>query len=92
MSEPQEYEGFRFSLAAPFSISEGKPSELDQPRLVRMQFQTELHQPFLEITQKPLGVRPILKAQHNVVGIADNYDIAGGHFLAPSFSTHRSNT
>jgi hypothetical protein len=36
MGEPQEYEGFWFSLATPFSISEGKPSKLDQPRLVRM--------------------------------------------------------
>ena len=37
MREPQEYEGFWFSLATPFSISEGKPPELDQPCLVRMQ-------------------------------------------------------
>jgi len=43
MREPQEYEGFWFSLATPFSISEGKPPELDQPCLVRVQFQTELH-------------------------------------------------
>ena len=39
MREPQEYEGFWFSLATPFSISEGKPPELDQSCLVRMQFQ-----------------------------------------------------
>jgi hypothetical protein len=44
MREPQEYEGFWFSLATPFSISEGKVPELDQPCLVRMQFQIELHQ------------------------------------------------
>jgi hypothetical protein len=85
MREPQEYEGFRFSLATPFSVSEGKPPELDQPRLVRMQFQTELHQPFLKITQESFGVSPVLKAQHNVIGISDNYDIAPGQFLAPSF-------
>jgi hypothetical protein len=34
--ESQEYEGLWFSLATPFSVSEGKPSELDQPRLFRM--------------------------------------------------------
>jgi hypothetical protein len=85
MREPQEYEGFWFSLATPFSVSEGKPPEFDQPRLIRMQFQTELHQPFLKITQETFGVSPVLKAQHNIVGIPDNDDIARGHFLAPSF-------
>src|SRR5579863_6262500 len=85
MRESQEYESFWFSLATPFSISEGKPPELDQPRLVRMQFQTELHQPRLQVTQESFGVSPVLKAQHNVVGISDNYDIARCHFLAPSF-------
>jgi hypothetical protein len=85
MREPQEHEGFRFSLATPFSISEGKPPELDQPRLVRMQFQSELHQPLLKITQESFGISPVLKAQHNVIGIPDNYDIAPCHFLAPSF-------
>jgi hypothetical protein len=43
-----------------------------------MQFQTELHQPLLKITQESFGVSPVLKAQHNVVGISDNYDIACG--------------
>ncbi len=85
MSEPQEYEGFWFPRATPFSISEGKPSELNQPRLVLMQFQTELHQPLPKITQEPLGVSPILKAQHNVIGVSDDYDIADCRFLAPSF-------
>jgi hypothetical protein len=36
VGEPQEYEGFWFSLATPFSVSEGKPPELNQPRLIRM--------------------------------------------------------
>ena len=85
MGEPQKYEGLRFSLTTPFSVSEGKPPKLNQPRLVRMQFQTELHQPLLKITQKPLGVSPILKTQHKIIGVADHYDIARCHFLAPSF-------
>jgi len=78
MCESQEYEGFRFPLATPLSVSEGKPPELHQPRLVRMQFQTELHQPFLKITQESFGVSPILKTQHNIVSIPDDYDIARG--------------
>ena len=50
-----------------------------------MQFQTEVHQTLLKITKESFGISPILKAQHNVIGIPDDYDIARCHFLAPSF-------
>ena len=43
MREPQKRKGLRFSLATPLSLSDGEPPELDQTRLVRMQFQTEPH-------------------------------------------------
>ena len=36
MSEAQEREGFRFSLASLFPVASGEPPELDQSRLVRM--------------------------------------------------------
>ena len=36
MREPQKREGLGFSLATPFSVSDGEPPELDQSRLVRM--------------------------------------------------------
>ena len=66
MREPQEYVKVSgFPSPRRFSVSEGKPPELDQSRLVRMQFQTELRQPLLKITQESLGVSPVLKAQHN---------------------------
>jgi hypothetical protein len=34
--EPQKREGLRLSRATPLSVSDGKPSELDQTCLVRM--------------------------------------------------------
>lgn len=40
--EAQEVERLRFSFPSPFSISLGPFPELDQPRLVRVQFQSEL--------------------------------------------------
>src|SRR5262249_30778960 len=83
MCEPQKREGLGFSLATPLSIPDGEPPELDQTRLVRMQFQTEPHQPFPELREEPLGVGSVLKAHHKIVGIPHDNDIATGHFLAP---------
>lgn len=91
MRESQKHESLRLPLTTLFSVSSRKAPKLDQSRLVGMQFQTELHQPLLEITQEPLGVSSVLKAQHKVVGISDNYDIAVATFLRQA-STHRSNT
>jgi hypothetical protein len=85
LGEPQEYEGLWFSLATPFSVSEGKPPELNQPHLFRMQFQTERHQPLPKITQEPLGVSPILKAQHKIIGVTDDDDIPVRYFPALGF-------
>ena len=55
-------------VAAPGSILGGVPPELDQPRLLRMQLQTELREPVAQIGQEPLGVLTMLKARHVVVG------------------------
>src|SRR5437879_6838079 len=69
VGEPQKREGLRLSLATPFSVSCGEPPEFDQSRLVRMQFQSEPYQPFPKLTQEPLGVGPVLKSYHKLVGI-----------------------
>jgi hypothetical protein len=49
------------------SVSGGEPSELDQPRLLRMQLQPELREPVAKISQEPLGVLTVLKARHVVI-------------------------
>jgi len=41
-----------------------EPPELDQSRLPRMQFQTELGQPFSKCFQEPLRFDSVLKAHH----------------------------
>jgi hypothetical protein len=48
----------RLGLPEPASVSvwDGEPPELDQPRLVRVQFQAELREPPAKILQEPLGV------------------------------------
>jgi hypothetical protein len=81
MREPQKRKGLRFSLATPLLIPDGEPPELDQTRLVRVQFQTEPYQPFPKLRQEPLGVGSILKAHHKIIGITDDDDIAPCDFL-----------
>ena len=85
MREAQERKGLWFSLAAPLPVLFGKPPELDQSRLLRMQFQTELRQTFSKLFEETLGFRPAFEAHHKIVGVADDNDLAPSHFLAPNF-------
>ena len=85
MREAQEREGFWLCLPTSFPISFGKLPELDQPRLFRMQFQTELRQTLPKFLQKPLGFRSVFEAHHQIVGVSDDNHVALGHFLAPGF-------
>ena len=56
VGEAQEVERLRFSLAPQPSISGSVAPELDQPGLLRMEFQSELRQPFLELIEEAHGV------------------------------------
>jgi hypothetical protein len=51
-----------------------------------MQLQAELRQPFPELFQEALGIRPVLKTHHKIIGLADNDDVATRHFPAPDLS------
>ena len=66
MREPQKRETLRFPFPSLFPIDLCKPAKLDQPRLVRMQFQPELRQPFPKRVQEPFGFVPVLKPHHKV--------------------------
>jgi hypothetical protein len=46
--------------------------KFDQVRLLRVEFQPELPQPFPQLLQEPLGFPPVLKPQHGVISVADN--------------------
>src|SRR5512142_2150873 len=60
----------RLRLAEPTRLSSlgGEPSELDQPRLLGVQIQTELREPVAKVRPEPLGVTPVLESHHGVVG------------------------
>ena len=50
MREAQEREAPRLSLATLLPVLSGEPPKLDQPRLIRMEFQTELGQTLLKLS------------------------------------------
>src|SRR5215831_13703337 len=86
MGETQKREGFRFPLTTPLPSSRSEPPELDQSCFVRMQFQTELCQPFSKFFQEPLSFCPMLEAHHQIIGVTDDNHIASRHFLTPGFN------
>src|SRR5215472_16238501 len=59
--------------------------ELNQPRLLAMQFQAELRQPLSKLPEETFGFCPALEAHHQIVGVADDNYFAHRHFLAPGF-------
>jgi hypothetical protein len=61
------------------------PPEFDQSRLARMQFQTELRQPFPKFCQETIGICTVFEAYDKIVGISDNHNGSLCDFLAPSF-------
>src|SRR5215472_11082152 len=56
VSEAQEVERLRFSRATLLPVFGSIAPELDQPGLVRMEFQAELRQPLLELIKEMHGV------------------------------------
>src|SRR6266446_1620242 len=66
MREAQKREGFRLSLSPLLSALSGEPPKLDQPRLLRVQFQAELRQALPEFFQKSLRLCSALEAHHQV--------------------------
>jgi len=73
--EAQELERLRPPESPRLPSLGGEPPELDQPRLLRMQFQRELREPLAKIGQEPLSVLTVLEARHVVVSEAHEDDI-----------------
>ena len=46
------------------------PSELDEPRFVRVQYEPELHKARPQGLLHPVRVAPDLEGQHEVIGVA----------------------
>ena len=60
--EAKKVERLRFAFPSSFPVLFGKPPELDQTRLIWMEFQPKLPQSFPEILQETLRVCPMLES------------------------------
>ncbi|MGH8904815.1 MAG: hypothetical protein ACRDYA_24810 [Egibacteraceae bacterium] len=67
VGEAEEVERLRLADTPHRSRPDGVPPELDQPRLVRMQLQTELREPLAEIGQELLRIGLILETSNKVI-------------------------
>jgi hypothetical protein len=56
MRETEKIERLRLAKPARLPLSGGMPPELDQARLLAVQFQTELREPLTKIYEEPLCV------------------------------------
>ena len=66
MREPQKIEGLRLPRPTLTPIGDRPTAELDHSRLGWVQLQPELSQPLSKFSEKPLGIGPLLEAQHEV--------------------------
>src|SRR5262249_17231151 len=68
----QEAEGLRFAEPALRACDRCKAAKLDQAGLLRVQRQRELPQPWTHLVPEAPGLGFLLKADHNVIRIAQN--------------------
>jgi hypothetical protein len=83
MREAQEVEGLRLAFPSSFPVLLGIPPELGPARLVRVQFQSELSQPFFQAFAKTVCVGSPLEAEDDIVRIADDDHLTSRILLAP---------
>src|ERR1700677_1055892 len=83
MREAKEVEGLRLAFSSSFPVLFGIPPELDPARLFRVQFQSELPQPFSQALAKTICVRIPLETEDDVVRIAEDDHLASRTLLAP---------
>src|SRR6266540_40508 len=72
MREAEKVERLRLAQTPTRPTIGREPAELDQSRLVRVQFQGELREPLAQVPEKPLGVLLMLEPDDEVVGEADD--------------------
>jgi hypothetical protein len=76
MRKAEKVERLRFPFSAPFPVVDRKRTKFQQPRFLGMQFQVKLPHSLGEFHPKLLGIRFLLKAQHNIVREAHDDHVA----------------
>jgi hypothetical protein len=81
--EAQEVEGSWSALSRNNRVLGSEPPEAQQAGFVSIQLQAETRQAVFELDTKTYGVRAMLKAEHHVVGVAHDENIAASMAPAP---------
>src|SRR5436309_1548136 len=76
MHETQEIKRSRPVFTRQRCVAGGKPPEAQQASFIGVQLESEFRQSLVELRLEPLGVRFMLKAEHYVVGVAHDENIA----------------
>jgi hypothetical protein len=76
MREAKEIERLRLAETLPDPVWSGVPSKLQQACLVGVQIQRELRETLSKRSKELLGVGLMLKSHQEVIGKADNDDVA----------------
>ena len=83
MLEAEEIEGLRLAHTKPLSVGRRMASELEEPRLLRVQFQLELLHSFLQFRPEPFGIVLELESNQSVVSVTHHDYIAVRTLLTP---------
>jgi hypothetical protein len=75
MREAEEVERLGLADASGRSGPGGMPTELDEPGLVGMQLQVELHQPLAKVSEEPLRINLMLEPGDKVIGEAHDDNV-----------------
>src|ERR1700691_689166 len=73
VGKAQERERFRLSFTTLLSVSGGEPSKLDQSRLLCIELQTNLGQPFPKCFQESLSVGSVFETHHKVSSAGESH-------------------
>src|SRR6266849_4889920 len=84
--EAEDVERLRLPLAGASPVFGRIGPEFQQSRLLGVQLQPELCEPFTQLSQEPFSVRPVLKPHDEVVRIPHDDHVAVGVRLPPSVS------
>ena len=79
----QKVKRLRFAQPSPLTVLSCEPPELDEPGLVRVQFQFKTSKPLLQVTQKSLRVLLVLETHHEIIGVPHDDCVAFYLVVAP---------
>src|SRR6266705_109759 len=81
--ESQEVKGLGLALTSALPVFFRMPAELNQARLLGMQFQPKTNQPFPKLTQEPLPILSVLETNNEVIRKPHHHHIPLGFPKSP---------